>query len=79
VRAILPDTSPDSLLTERELIVLGTLMRTGSLARIASDLVVSVNTLKTQLRSIYPKSIRSEPDQAIAVALDRHLLAKHDR
>jgi LuxR family maltose regulon positive regulatory protein len=76
---VLPDTSPDTVLTERELIVLGALMRTGSPARIASDLVVSVNTVKTQLRSIYRKLEVSSRDQAIAVALDRHLLAEHDR
>lgn len=75
LRSLLPDTSPGTLLTERELIVLGALMRQSSPARIASELVVSVNTVKTQLRSIYRKLQVSNRDEAIAVALDRHLLA----
>ena len=78
VRALLPDTGPVQVLTERELVVLGALMRTGSPARIASDLVVSVNTVKTQLRSVYRKLGVSSRDEAIAVALDRHLLAAND-
>jgi LuxR family maltose regulon positive regulatory protein len=78
VRSVLPDASPSTILTGRELIVLDALMRTGSPTRIASDLVVSVNTVKTQLRSIYRKLGVSSRDEAIAVALDRHLLSDHD-
>jgi LuxR family maltose regulon positive regulatory protein len=39
---------------------------------------VSVNTVKTQLRSIYRKLGVANRDEAIAVALDRHLLAERD-
>jgi LuxR family maltose regulon positive regulatory protein len=75
--SVLPDASPSTILTERELIVLDGLMRNGSPTRIAADLVVSVNTVKTQLRSIYRKLGVSNRDEAIAVALDRHLLSDH--
>ncbi len=78
IRSVLPGTAPDTLLSKRELIVLEVLMRHGSPTRIASELVVSVNTVKTQLRSIYRKLGVSSRDEAIAVALDRHLLAEHD-
>ncbi|MFI5059961.1 MAG: response regulator transcription factor [Actinomycetales bacterium] len=78
IRSVLPDLSRGLLLTERELVVLSALMQSGSPARIASDLVVSVNTVKTQLRSIYRKLEVSSRDEAIAVALHRHLLAEGD-
>lgn len=78
VRALLPGTQSDPLLSERELAVLEALMRTGSGAQIARELVVSVNTVKTQLRSIYRKLQVSSRDEAIAVALDRHLLVRDD-
>ena len=78
IRSVLPDLNQGQLLTERELVVLGALMHSGSPVRIASDLVVSVNTVKTQLRSVYRKLGVSGRDEAIAVALDRHLLAEGD-
>ncbi|MCI0159385.1 LuxR family transcriptional regulator [Leifsonia shinshuensis] len=78
VRSVLGDTTPESTLSERELVVLAALMRHSSPARVASELVVSVNTVKTQLRSIYRKLGVSSRDEAIAVALDRHLLSEHD-
>lgn len=77
IRSVLADTTPDTILSEREQIVLAALMRHNSPTRIASELVVSVNTVKTQLRSIYRKLGVSSRDEAIAVALDRHLLADH--
>jgi LuxR family maltose regulon positive regulatory protein len=78
LRSLLPEAGPDLLLSDRELAVLGRLMETGSIAEIASSLVVSANTVKTQLRSIYRKlGVRSRED-AIAVALDRHLLVERD-
>lgn len=79
IRSVLGDTIPETVLSERELVVLASLMRHRSPTRIASDLVVSVNTVKTQLRSIYRKLGVSSRDEAIAVALDRHLLAENDR
>lgn len=78
IRSVLPEATSDTILSERELIVLGVLMDHGSPTRIASELVVSVNTVKTQLRSIYRKLGVANRDEAIAVALDRHLLAERD-
>lgn len=71
-----PDPDPGTLLTERELAVLEKLLQTPSATRIAAELVVSVNTVKTQLKSVYRKLGASNRDEAIAVALDRHLLVK---
>ncbi|MEO7122632.1 MAG: LuxR C-terminal-related transcriptional regulator [Lacisediminihabitans sp.] len=77
-RTILPDADADAILSERELAVLQSLMRNSSAARIAAELVVSVNTVKSQLRSVYRKLGVSNRDQAIAVALDRHLLVQRE-
>lgn len=79
VRSVLADTTPEAILSEREQVVLAALMNHGSPNGIASELVVSVNTVKTQLRSIYRKLGVSSRDEAIAVALDRHLLSEQDR
>lgn len=73
-RSCFPDPDPGTFLTERELAVLDGLLRTSSVAGIASELVVSVNTVKTQLRTLYRKLGVSTRDEAIAVALDRHLV-----
>lgn len=78
IRSVLLDGSTDSILSERELVVLEALMRTPSASGIAAELVVSVNTVKTQLRSIYRKLGVSSRDEVIAVALDRHLLSQRD-
>jgi DNA-binding CsgD family transcriptional regulator/tetratricopeptide (TPR) repeat protein len=75
-RSFLPDPQLESVLTDRELAVLEGLMRTPSAAQIASELVVSVNTVKTQLKSTYRKLGVSTRDEAIAVAIDRHLLVR---
>jgi LuxR family maltose regulon positive regulatory protein len=53
-------------------------MRTSSSAAIAAEEVVSVNTVKTQLKSLYRKLGVSSRDEAIAVAIDRHLVVDHD-
>lgn len=74
VRSLLLPDDGAPLLTERELIVLRALMHTGSITRIASDLVVSPNTVKTQLRSLYKKLGASRRDEALAIAVDRHLV-----
>lgn len=76
VRSVLPEVSLQKILTEREIVVLTALMRTSSPVAIAAELVVSVNTVKTQLRSIYRKLGVSNRDDAIAIALDLHLLAE---
>lgn len=77
-RSIFPDADPATLLTERELAVLHGLLRTPSTASIADELMVSVNTVKTQLKSLYRKLGVSSRDEAIAVALDRHLMIDPD-
>ncbi|MGM7680095.1 LuxR C-terminal-related transcriptional regulator [Microbacterium sp. A94] len=84
VVADLPTTSffpaPEvaTLLSDRERAVLRELLLTPSTAMIAAELVVSVNTVKTQLKSIYRKLGVSSRDEAVAVALDRHLVTGPD-
>lgn len=77
-RPLLRDVEPDLQLSTRERAVLEQLMQTGSIAEIASALVVSTNTVKTQVRSIYRKLGVSGREDAIAVALERHLLVAPD-
>ncbi|WP_431279402.1 response regulator transcription factor [Leifsonia poae] len=78
VRPLLQDVEPDLLLSGRELAVLEQLMETGSISEIAAALVVSTNTVKTQLRSTYRKLGVSGREDAIAVALERHLLVERE-
>ncbi|MFF5626862.1 response regulator transcription factor [Microbacterium sp. NPDC012755] len=75
--SLIPEIGGERLLSEREHAVLQALVNTSSNAAIANDLVVSVNTVKTQLRSIYRKLGVSTRDEAIAVALARHLASVH--
>ncbi|MFT4212424.1 MAG: LuxR C-terminal-related transcriptional regulator, partial [Microbacterium sp.] len=56
-------------LTERERAVLGLLAETTSTAQLAARLFVSVNTVKTQLRSLYRKLGVTSRTQAIARAV----------
>src|SRR3546814_19609626 len=51
-RSWLPDPESAALLSDREFAVLQALVRTPSVARIAADEVVSINTVKTQLTSL---------------------------
>ncbi|MGO4535763.1 helix-turn-helix transcriptional regulator [Leifsonia sp. 2MCAF36] len=76
--SLLPSIEHDLLLSDRELAVLSQLMRTGSVSEIASALVVSTNTIKSQLRSIYRKLGVSNREDALAVAVNRHLLVERD-
>lgn len=78
LRSLLPSAEPELRLTERELAVLTELMKTGSVAEIAAALVVSANTVKTQLRGVYRKLGVSNREDAIAVALARHILVEPD-
>lgn len=78
LRSLLPTAAPELLLSERELAVLARLMETGSVAEIASALVVSANTVKTQLRGVYRKLGVNNREDAIAVAIARHLLVERD-
>ncbi|MDN4612847.1 helix-turn-helix transcriptional regulator [Leifsonia sp. F6_8S_P_1B] len=77
-RFLLRDVEPEALLSDRELAVLRGLVRTGSVSEIAAVQVVSVNTVKTQLRSVYRKLGVSNREDAVAVARERHLLPEHD-
>jgi DNA-binding CsgD family transcriptional regulator len=77
IRSVLPNPAGFSpILSKRESVVLQELMHTSSVSQIASDLIVSVNTVKSQLRSVYRKLGVTNRDEAIAVALDRHLLVE---
>lgn len=78
LRSLLPAAAPELLLSERELAVLAKLMETGSVAEIAAELVVSANTVKTQLRGVYRKLGVNNREDAIAVAIARHLLVERD-
>ncbi|MGL3806505.1 response regulator transcription factor [Paeniglutamicibacter sp. R2-26] len=62
------------VLSERELAVLAELATTGSVAEIAERQFVSVNTVKSQLRSVYRKLGVSERAAAIEVARVQGLL-----
>lgn len=62
-------------LTPRELAVLEALARTASVSDIAAELFVSVNTVKSQLRSIYRKLGAGNREEALTVALFHHLIA----
>jgi LuxR family maltose regulon positive regulatory protein len=56
-------------LSRREQIVLHALFTTGSRAQIAENLFVSVNTVKTQMRSLYAKLGVSTRDEVLARAI----------
>jgi LuxR family maltose regulon positive regulatory protein len=64
-----------ALLSERELTVLGLLPSLLSLDEIAADLTVSVNTVKSHVRSIYTKLGVSSRRQAVLTAHEHGLLA----
>lgn len=61
-------------LTEREHVVLQALVTTSSTSEIAAALFVSVNTVKSQLRSLYRKLGASSRDEALRRAGDQGLL-----
>ena len=68
-----PDTAPvvSAELSERERLVLVELAGTSSLPEIASRLFVSVNTVKTQVRSIYRKLGVHSREAALEAAQQR--------
>lgn len=70
----LPDATPQ--LSQRELVVLQALVRTASAAEIAAELYVSVNTVKSQLKSIYRKLGAANRDEAVRSALGLHLVSR---
>ncbi|MGW4129983.1 LuxR C-terminal-related transcriptional regulator [Amycolatopsis japonica] len=68
VRGRLVPNTPPSELTDREQVVLRRLPSQRSLDEIASDLTVSVNTVKTHVRSIYGKLGVNNRRSAVVVA-----------
>lgn len=66
--------SPVPVLTKREIVVLQELTRTADPQQIADSLHVSVNTVKSQRRTLYRKLGASSRDEALAIALTYGLL-----
>ncbi|MFJ4044428.1 LuxR C-terminal-related transcriptional regulator [Microbacterium sp. NPDC089987] len=62
-------------LTPRELVLLGRLAETPNLLDIAAELHVSINTLKTQRRSLYRKLGATSRDEALAIAAGYGMLS----
>ena len=77
-RSLLLPLPEGEALSKRELAVLEVYLRTPRVPQVAEELGVSVNTVKSQIRSIYRKLDVSTRDEAIAVALDRHLVRLPD-
>ncbi|PJJ65458.1 LuxR C-terminal-related transcriptional regulator [Compostimonas suwonensis] len=75
----MPDVMPASLsmatLTDRELIVLAELVKTGHVEDLAATLFVSSNTIKSQLRSVYRKLGVRTREEALLAASEQGLLA----
>jgi LuxR family maltose regulon positive regulatory protein len=71
---LVPERHQEIRLTERELVVLDALVRSGSLSEIAEELFVSVNTVKSQVRSVYRKFGVNRREDALRVAGDHGLL-----
>ncbi|WP_344016648.1 helix-turn-helix transcriptional regulator [Pseudonocardia xinjiangensis] len=63
------------MLSERELVVLALLPSLLSAGEIAAELTVSVNTVKSHIRSIYAKLSVSTRREAVRQAHERGLLA----
>jgi len=75
IATILPPEPVRSVrLSERELVVLRELARTSGTAAVAAALQVSVNTVKSQIRSIYRKLDVGGRDEALARARENGLL-----
>ncbi|NMH81031.1 hypothetical protein HF577_28555 [Pseudonocardia xinjiangensis] len=66
---------PAAVLSERELVVLALLPSLLSAGEIAAELTVSVNTVKSHIRSIYAKLSVSTRREAVRQAHERGLLA----
>ncbi|MGD8169596.1 response regulator transcription factor, partial [Herbiconiux sp. P16] len=73
-RSFLPSVLARTRLTDREATVLHQLVETGSAAEIASALFVSINTVKSQLRSLYRKLGVASREEALVAAAERGLL-----
>ena len=75
-RAAFPATSTRPRLSSRETVVLRALTSGASLQAIATELSVSQNTLKTQLRSIYRKLEARNRAEAVEKAAEHDLLSE---
>ncbi|AIY01161.1 hypothetical protein ART_1562 [Arthrobacter sp. PAMC 25486] len=73
-RGLLPHALSMITLTPRERSILGTLVETGDRAEIARLHFVSVNTVKSQLRSLYKKLGVASREEALLIAHQEHLL-----
>lgn len=74
VEPLFSEAAMAAQLTQRERIVLDRLQSTASLEYIARSLVVSINTVKTQTRSIYRKLGANSREEAVRIAYDLGLL-----
>jgi LuxR family maltose regulon positive regulatory protein len=75
-RSVLLDAPSGIMLTTRERVVLAELPRCASTRELATQLGVSPNTVKTQLRGLYRKLGAANREDAIAIAIHRHLLVQ---
>ena len=73
---VMPPSRAVPQLTDRELVVLHGLARHAKVADIAQSLVVSHNTVKTQLRSVYRKLDAVSREQAVSAAYRHGLLRR---
>jgi LuxR family transcriptional regulator, maltose regulon positive regulatory protein len=71
---VIPELHAPIVLTERERVVLGGLVKTGNLAEISAELFVSTNTVKSQLRSLCRKLEVGSRDEALLAASERRLI-----
>lgn len=76
--SVLPESVGVPPLTDRELVVLRALTSGDPLQTIAADLGVSLNTVKTQVKSVYRKLGVASREEAVAAAVARDLLSDHD-
>lgn len=75
VESVLPDSVGALPLSARELVVLRSLTTGKPLTVVADELGVSLNTVKTQVKSVYRKLGVAGRDEAVTVAVARQLLS----
>jgi LuxR family maltose regulon positive regulatory protein len=74
VSSVLPDSLTAPALTDREMVVLRALASDRPLSAIATELGVSLNTVKTQVKSVYRKLDVTGREEAVAAATARDLI-----
>jgi len=67
--------TPEETLSERELEVLRCMARGAANKEIANELVISENTVKTHVASIFQKLGATDRTQAVTTALQRQLIS----